>query len=77
MASLSTRTDLKALYRLINQADLVLGTIPDSAFNEATVVAHGRELSAVMIEASAKGEEFPRITGTSETRELIGILRDA
>jgi hypothetical protein len=29
MASASTRNDLKALYRLINQAYLVLATIPD------------------------------------------------
>jgi hypothetical protein len=29
MASPSTRRDLKALYRLISQADLVPGTIPD------------------------------------------------
>jgi hypothetical protein len=29
MASPSTRRDLKALYRLINQADLVLATIPN------------------------------------------------
>lgn len=29
MSSTSTRRDLKALHRLINQADLVLATIPD------------------------------------------------
>jgi hypothetical protein len=29
MASPNTRRDLKALHRLINQADLVLNTIPD------------------------------------------------
>jgi hypothetical protein len=29
MASLSTRQDLKALHRLVNQADLVLATIPE------------------------------------------------
>lgn len=29
MSSASTRRDLKALHRLINQADLVLATIPD------------------------------------------------
>lgn len=29
MSSPSTRRDLKALHRLINQADLVLNTIPD------------------------------------------------
>jgi hypothetical protein len=29
MASPSTRRDLKALYRLVNQADLVLATIPN------------------------------------------------
>lgn len=29
MASPSTRRDLKALHRLINQADLVLATMPD------------------------------------------------
>jgi sugar/nucleoside kinase (ribokinase family) len=29
MASPSTRQDLKALHRLVNQADLVLATIPD------------------------------------------------
>jgi hypothetical protein len=37
MASPSTRNDLKALYRLINQADLVLGTIPDSGPSIASV----------------------------------------
>jgi hypothetical protein len=37
MASPSTRNDLKALYRLINQADLVLGTIPDSGPSVASV----------------------------------------
>lgn len=39
MASPSTRRDLKALHRLINQADLVLDTIP----NPDSSVASARE----------------------------------
>lgn len=39
MASPSTRRDLKALHRLINQADLVLATIP----NPHASVASARE----------------------------------
>ncbi len=45
--------------------------------DEAAVVAHGCDLNAVITEAKLKGESYPRITGTSDARELIGILRDA
>jgi len=46
MASVSNRRDLKALYRLINQADLVLATIP----NPHPSVASAREsLNAALV----------------------------
>jgi hypothetical protein len=64
MASPSTRNDLKALYRLINQADLVLATIPDphpsiaSAREDiAAALALSKHLAAHEPDAAALGSK--------------------
>lgn len=56
MASASTRRDLKALHRLINQADLVLATIPNP---HASVASARESLNAALALSKHLGKREP------------------
>jgi hypothetical protein len=69
MASPSTRRDLKALYRLINQADLVLNSIPNPHPSVASAreslnaaLALSRDLAKRQPDAAALGAKGGRKT---------------
>lgn len=69
MTSASTRRDLKALHRLINQADLVLATIPNAHASVASAreslnaaLALSRDLAKREPDAAALGSKGGSIT---------------
>ncbi len=73
MADPSTRRDLKALYRLINQADLVLDTIPDPHPS----MTSARESLTAALALARRLERSSRVnTGDPEPGALSDPLRD-
>jgi hypothetical protein len=69
VASASTRRDLKALHRLINQADLVLATIPNPHASVASAreslnaaLALSRDLAKREPDAAALGSKGGNVT---------------